>query len=166
MRCPRCEAANPGGARFCEDCGTRLVQTCPHCRAEVSPGKSFCWSCGGQIADPATDPVPPPVASPTALLQQWDTHFSWQGSTLTFTEGASLADGKAEAKGEINFNPTLGWARMDLALKDTKIQQLESVVWGNAPVEGSATGLAHLEVALSSNPGFHRSDPVYRSIPG
>jgi hypothetical protein len=97
-------------------------------------------------------PVPPPVASPTVLLQQWDTHFSWQGSTLTFTQGASLADGKAEVKGEIYFKPTVGWASLDLALKDTKIQQLESVVWGNAPVEGTATGLAHLEVTLSSNP--------------
>jgi len=70
MRCPRCEAANPGGARFCEDCGTRLVQTCPHCRAEVSPGKSFCWSCGGQLADPATDPVLPPVAYTPAHLAE------------------------------------------------------------------------------------------------
>jgi class 3 adenylate cyclase len=61
MRCPRCQAANPGGARFCEDCGTRLAWTCPHCRAEISPGKSFCWSCG-QLADPAIDPVPPLVA--------------------------------------------------------------------------------------------------------
>src|SRR5215211_4373089 len=62
MRCPRCRAANPGRARFCEACGARLGQTCPHCRAEVSHGKSFCWSCGGQLADPATEPAPPPVA--------------------------------------------------------------------------------------------------------
>jgi class 3 adenylate cyclase/tetratricopeptide (TPR) repeat protein len=62
MRCPRCQAENPGGARFCEECGARLAPTCPHCRAEVSRGKSFCWSCGGQLAAPATDRVPPPVA--------------------------------------------------------------------------------------------------------
>ena len=62
MRCPRCQATNPAGARFCEDCGARLARTCPHCRAEVSSGKRFCWSCGGQLADPDTDRVPPPVA--------------------------------------------------------------------------------------------------------
>jgi hypothetical protein len=62
MRCPRCQAANPGWARFCGECGTRLVLTCPHCRAEVSPGKSFCWSCGGQLADPAAEQIPAPVA--------------------------------------------------------------------------------------------------------
>jgi class 3 adenylate cyclase/tetratricopeptide (TPR) repeat protein len=62
MRCPRCQAANPGWARFCGECGTRLALTCPHCRAEVAPGKSFCWSCGGQLADPAAEQIPPPVA--------------------------------------------------------------------------------------------------------
>jgi hypothetical protein len=62
MRCPRCQATNPRGVRFCEECGARLARTCPHCRAEVSSGKRFCWSCGGQLADPATDRVPAPVA--------------------------------------------------------------------------------------------------------
>jgi class 3 adenylate cyclase/tetratricopeptide (TPR) repeat protein len=62
MRCPRCQATNPTGARFCEECGARLARICPHCRAEVSSGKRFCWSCGGQLADPDTDQVPPPVA--------------------------------------------------------------------------------------------------------
>ncbi len=71
MRCPRCQAANPGGARFCEECGARLTRTCPHCRAEVSCGKSFCWSCGGQLVDPATDRGPPPVAyTPKHLAQR------------------------------------------------------------------------------------------------
>ena len=62
MRCPRCQATNPVGARFCEECGARLARICPHCRAEVSSGKRFCWSCGVQLADPDTDRVPPPVA--------------------------------------------------------------------------------------------------------
>src|SRR5215471_14931857 len=62
MRCSRCQAANPGSARFCGECGTRLSLTCPHCQAEVSSGKSFCWSCGGQLANPTRDQVAPPVA--------------------------------------------------------------------------------------------------------
>jgi class 3 adenylate cyclase/tetratricopeptide (TPR) repeat protein len=62
MRCPRCQATNPTGARFCEECGARLARTCPHCRAEVSSGKRFCWSCGGQLADFATDRGPSVVA--------------------------------------------------------------------------------------------------------
>src|SRR5215469_5680821 len=62
MRCPRCQAANPKWARFCGECGTRLAPTCPHCGTEVSRVNSFCWSCGGQLAQPATDQVPPPVS--------------------------------------------------------------------------------------------------------
>jgi class 3 adenylate cyclase/tetratricopeptide (TPR) repeat protein len=62
MRCPACQAENPGRARFCEECGAQFARTCPHCRAEVSFGKNFCWSCGGQLSDRATDRVPPPVA--------------------------------------------------------------------------------------------------------
>jgi class 3 adenylate cyclase/tetratricopeptide (TPR) repeat protein len=62
LRCPRCQAVNPGWARFCGECGTRLALICPHCGADVSSGKSFCWSCGGQLANPATDQIPPPLA--------------------------------------------------------------------------------------------------------
>ena len=58
----RCQAENPGRARFCEECGAQFARSCPHCRAEVLSGKNFCWSCGGQLADRATDGVPPPVA--------------------------------------------------------------------------------------------------------
>ena len=61
MRCPRCQAVNPAGARFCEECGAPIALTCPHCRAEVTPGKSFCWSCGGRLAAPDAERVPPPV---------------------------------------------------------------------------------------------------------
>ena len=46
MKCPRCQAENRAGLRFCEDCGARLVAVCPSCRAEVTPGKRFCGSCG------------------------------------------------------------------------------------------------------------------------
>jgi class 3 adenylate cyclase/tetratricopeptide (TPR) repeat protein len=62
MQCPRCQAENPEGARFCEECGARLARACPNCGAEVSPGKRFCWSCGAQLGAPATDRVPSPVA--------------------------------------------------------------------------------------------------------
>ena len=54
MRCPRCQAENESGARFCEDCGARLEATCPSCGTLVTPGKKFCRSCGAAlIAEPA-----------------------------------------------------------------------------------------------------------------
>jgi hypothetical protein len=29
MKCPRCQAENDAGARFCEDCGARLEGSLP-----------------------------------------------------------------------------------------------------------------------------------------
>src|SRR5262249_9989102 len=50
MTCPRCQAQAPEDARFCEECGARLVLACPQCGAEISPGKKFCRSCGAALS--------------------------------------------------------------------------------------------------------------------
>jgi hypothetical protein len=97
-------------------------------------------------------PVSPPVPSPSTFLKQWDTHFDWQGSSLTFSQNANLEDGRSEAKGEVDYEPGRSHARVDLAIQNVKVQALESVLWGSAPLEGTSTGLTHLDVALSSNP--------------
>jgi class 3 adenylate cyclase/tetratricopeptide (TPR) repeat protein len=49
MTCPRCQAENDAGARFCEDCGARLEAACPSCGTPVTPGKKFCRSCGAAL---------------------------------------------------------------------------------------------------------------------
>ncbi|HEY7066375.1 MAG TPA: adenylate/guanylate cyclase domain-containing protein [Chloroflexota bacterium] len=59
MRCGQCQAENPEGARFCEDCGNRLEFTCPHCGEAATAGKRFCASCGGSLTDA---PTPSPSA--------------------------------------------------------------------------------------------------------
>ena len=54
MKCPRCQAENDTGARFCEDCGARLEAACPSCGTPVTPGKKFCRSCGAALtAEPS-----------------------------------------------------------------------------------------------------------------
>jgi class 3 adenylate cyclase len=50
MKCPRCQVENIHGARFCEDCGTRLELTCPSCGQPVTSGKKFCRSCGATLS--------------------------------------------------------------------------------------------------------------------
>ncbi|MBI3030616.1 MAG: AAA family ATPase [Candidatus Rokubacteria bacterium] len=62
MKCPRCQAQNREGARFCEECGARLALSCPSCGAEVTPGKKFCGSCGAGL----TAQAEPRFASPQA----------------------------------------------------------------------------------------------------
>src|SRR5262245_52632256 len=46
MKCPKCQAENRAGAKFCEDCGASLATPCRACGAELTPGKKFCGSCG------------------------------------------------------------------------------------------------------------------------
>ena len=62
MRCPRCQAQNREGVRFCEECGARLALTCRSCGAEVLPDKKFCGACGARL----TSEVVASFASPRA----------------------------------------------------------------------------------------------------
>ena len=58
MRCPRCEADNREGRRFCAACGASLVLTCPACEFSNEPGENFCGGCGLQLAPPHGIPKP------------------------------------------------------------------------------------------------------------
>jgi len=49
MLCPSCQADNPSGNRFCEQCGTPLEVRCPQCGAPVRPGVRFCGACGQRL---------------------------------------------------------------------------------------------------------------------
>ncbi|HEY6285363.1 MAG TPA: adenylate/guanylate cyclase domain-containing protein, partial [Ktedonobacteraceae bacterium] len=45
MRCPNCLTENPPNAKFCLECGNRLV-VCPHCGTINLPMAKFCIECG------------------------------------------------------------------------------------------------------------------------
>jgi hypothetical protein len=45
MRCPNCQTINPPNARFCMECGNRLV-ICPNCGTVNLPFAKFCIECG------------------------------------------------------------------------------------------------------------------------
>jgi len=51
VSCPTCAVQVRGGGKFCEACGSSLVQrTCKHCQAALSAGARFCGACGGAQA--------------------------------------------------------------------------------------------------------------------
>src|SRR6266704_2254184 len=64
MRCPNCQTINPPEARFCLECGRRLV-VCPHCVTVNVPAAKFCIECGtalvskGESTEPLLELVPP-----------------------------------------------------------------------------------------------------------
>ena len=68
MRCPNCQTINPPEAKFCLECGRRLV-VCPHCGTVNIPVAKFCIECGTALVSKgeSTDPLPelvPPVPMP------------------------------------------------------------------------------------------------------
>jgi class 3 adenylate cyclase/tetratricopeptide (TPR) repeat protein len=57
MRCQACQFENRADAKFCQECGTPLVQKCTNCSMSVEPGAKFCVGCGRPVAGAAT-PLP------------------------------------------------------------------------------------------------------------
>jgi class 3 adenylate cyclase len=65
MTCPRRQAANRDGARFCRECGQTFAAVCAGCGAKVETGSKFCDSCGLPLgAAPVQQTATPRFASP------------------------------------------------------------------------------------------------------
>ena len=47
--CSKCGEENPKKAKFCEECGAKLVSKCPKCGEENKPSAKFCEECGNKL---------------------------------------------------------------------------------------------------------------------
>jgi membrane protease subunit (stomatin/prohibitin family) len=52
--CPKCGAANLPGAKFCNECGTKIITSsetlaCSKCGAQMPSGSKFCNECGTKV---------------------------------------------------------------------------------------------------------------------
>ena len=56
MQCPQCQHENRDGAKFCNECGTKLEAACPRCGHLNPPGSRFCDECGAGLGQPP--PIP------------------------------------------------------------------------------------------------------------
>jgi class 3 adenylate cyclase len=89
MRCPHCQTENPGGARFCMNCGAALVPRCANCSAELPVGARFCMNCGQPVGDdtPADDARLTRLAAatpvPLARKVQNAAHLAGERRTVT-----------------------------------------------------------------------------------
>ena len=73
MRCPKCQAENREGRRFCAECGASLSLACPSCGFSNEAGEKFCWRCGQPLASPqqvATKFSSPEVYTPKHLAEK------------------------------------------------------------------------------------------------
>src|ERR1700722_10728953 len=68
MRCPDCDAENPAGLKFCEQCAAPFRRRCARCGFENSPTARFCGECAAPLSATtgtvsANVPPAPPSAS-------------------------------------------------------------------------------------------------------
>src|SRR5713101_6662094 len=57
MKCPRCQAENRDGARFCRECGATFGAVCSGWGAKVEAGSRFCDGCGAPLATAPAQPT-------------------------------------------------------------------------------------------------------------
>jgi class 3 adenylate cyclase len=75
MRCPRCQAHNREGRRFCGECGATLAFICPTCGFSNDGGEKFCGGCGAPLGatrppSPTSRPPDPQLRSPESYTPQ------------------------------------------------------------------------------------------------
>jgi len=58
MICSACRHDNPERAKFCLECGQRMVAACPQCGTELPPAAKFCLECGHRLGATEAQPVP------------------------------------------------------------------------------------------------------------
>ena len=49
MLCSRCGQENKEGAKFCNECGSKLEVTCAACSTANPPGSKYCSECGSPL---------------------------------------------------------------------------------------------------------------------
>ena len=63
MHCPKCDCDNREGAKFCNDCGTPLLDRCAVCGALNPPDARFCDECGAALSADETNKAEHPASA-------------------------------------------------------------------------------------------------------
>ncbi len=58
MKCPKCRHENPSGAKFCNECATKLELICSECGMVNPSGSKFCNECAHNLTITASGPAP------------------------------------------------------------------------------------------------------------
>jgi class 3 adenylate cyclase/tetratricopeptide (TPR) repeat protein len=73
MQCPQCQQQNPPQAKFCLECGVRLVLLCAQCGTALPAGAKFCLECGQPVDTQLITPsrfTAPEAFTPTHLAEK------------------------------------------------------------------------------------------------
>ena len=152
MKCPQCQIDNPAGAKFCNECGSRLELACSQCRQVNPPGSKFCNECGYSLARTSADTEPPVSAD------------------LSETPPATTAP-KSISEGErrlatVVFSDLSGYTSMSEKLDPEEVETIMSRIKQEAVKiverhEGIVNQFVGDEVlALFGIPTAHEDDPI------
>src|SRR6201997_2410686 len=70
MNCPRCQAENPAGQKFCGECGAQLASACAACGHSNPPAQKFCGECGAPLTQAGTKFDSPKSYTPRHLAEK------------------------------------------------------------------------------------------------
>jgi len=93
MRCPKCNALVDKTAKFCSECGAKIVRPvaptrCPKCNTKLPAGAKFCPACGEKLAIPAaaapTPNEPETPIEPAAETPALDRYQSPDGTVQLY----------------------------------------------------------------------------------
>src|SRR5262245_34946504 len=70
MKCPRCQAENLVGMRFCGQCAAPLAAVCQSCGAANPPDNKFCGQCAAPLGKPQPTFGSPESYTPKHLAEK------------------------------------------------------------------------------------------------
>src|SRR5271167_3322305 len=110
MRCSKCGAENPDGAKFCVECASPFARRCSSCGKENPPRAKFCLECSKPIDPPPAEETKSSVSVSTVAD---GTQLEGERKTVT----ALFADIKGSTELEQDLDPEEARAIIDPALK-------------------------------------------------
>ena len=152
MKCQNCRFENPSGAKFCNECGSKIELACPQCSKVNPPGSKFCNECGHNLAK---------TFAPANLSHA----YSQPDSPSMQSEPAPLPEGERH-QATIVFSDLSGYTSMNERLDPEEVEAIMSRIKKEAVRiverhEGIVNQFVGDEVlALFGIPVAHEDDPV------
>ena len=113
MRCSKCGAENPDGAKFCIECASPFARRCSSCGKENPPRAKFCLECSKPIDPPPADTRETLKSSVRVSTVADGAQLEGERKTVT----ALFADIKGSTELEQDLDPEEARAIVDPALK-------------------------------------------------
>ncbi|MDJ0829009.1 MAG: adenylate/guanylate cyclase domain-containing protein, partial [Desulfobacterales bacterium] len=155
MQCPECRFDNPDGAKFCNECGNKIVVKCPSCQQVNPPASKFCNECGCKLESTSegfNTTTEPENASPQPTDQ------------IKFGDTAPIVGERKHVT--VLFSDLTGYTAMSEKLDPEEVKEITSRIFGRiSKVIGKYDGFIEkyagdAVMAIFGVPQAHEDDPI------